>query len=118
LQIAQRWVIQYNFYKAPQNGQHRARFDWGFGAICFAASPVAAVFESAPGSATPPEHRPQTNMNFPSSPSKPDISTRHRIGHFYLALTACVGLVVSAVLGQVEFLVVQRRISSHQHRPS
>ena len=41
----------------PQNGQLMARFDWGLGAVCFGASPVAAVFGSAPGSATPPEHR-------------------------------------------------------------
>jgi len=34
-----------------------ARFDWGLGAVCFGASPVAAVFGSAPRSATPPEHR-------------------------------------------------------------
>src|ERR1035438_7694253 len=41
----------------PQNGHLVARFDWGLGAVCFGASPVAAVFGSAPGSATPPEHR-------------------------------------------------------------
>src|SRR5664279_6538495 len=41
----------------PQNGQLMARFDWGSGAICFGASPVAAVFGSALGSATSPEHR-------------------------------------------------------------
>ena len=44
----------------PQNGQHWARFDWGFGAICFGASSVAAVFGSAPGSATSPKHHSQT----------------------------------------------------------
>jgi hypothetical protein len=41
----------------PQNGHLMARFDWGLGAVCFGASPVAAVFGSAPGSATSPEHR-------------------------------------------------------------
>jgi hypothetical protein len=41
----------------PQNGHLMARFDWGSGAICFGASPVAAVFGSAPGSATSPGHR-------------------------------------------------------------
>src|ERR1019366_8248638 len=41
----------------PQNGHLMARLDWGAGAICFGASPVAAVFGSAPGSATSPEHR-------------------------------------------------------------
>ena len=41
----------------PQNGHLMARFDWGLGAVCFGASPVAAVFGSAPGSATPPGHR-------------------------------------------------------------
>jgi hypothetical protein len=30
----------------PQNGQHRARFDWGLGAICFGASPVAGEQEA------------------------------------------------------------------------
>ena len=41
----------------PQNWHLMARFDWGLGAVCFGASPVAAVFGSAPGSATSPEHR-------------------------------------------------------------
>ena len=45
----------------PQNGHLMARFDWGLGAICFGASPVAAVFGSAPGSATSPGHRIQSN---------------------------------------------------------
>ena len=71
----------------PQNGHHGARFDWGFGAICFGASPVAAVFGSAPGSATPPEHRIHFNPTPPHRPSKKDISTWQRRGHFYLALT-------------------------------
>src|SRR5437588_8399197 len=61
----------------PQNGHHRARFDWGFGAICFGASPVAAVFGSAPGSATPPEHR------FHSNPSSQAATSK--TGHFYFA---------------------------------
>src|SRR5208337_4660465 len=71
----------------PQNGHLMARFDWGFGAICFGASPVAAVFGSAPGSATPPEHR----IHFKPYPQadllKQDISTLLGIGHFYFALT-------------------------------
>ncbi len=71
----------------PQNGHHRARFDWGSGAVCFGASPVAAVFGSAPGSATPPEHRIHCKPA-PSAPSsKQDISTLLGIGHFYFALT-------------------------------
>jgi hypothetical protein len=61
----------------PQNGQHWARFDWGFGAICFGASPVAAVFGSAPGSATPPEHRIHCKPLLPGSHPK--------TGHFYFA---------------------------------
>jgi hypothetical protein len=72
----------------PQNGQHRARFDWGFGAVCFGASPVAAVFGSAPGSATPPEHRSHSNPNPPAALLKQDISTLLGIGHFYFALTS------------------------------
>jgi len=71
----------------PQNGQHRARFDWGLGAVCFGASPVAAVFGSAPGSATPPEHRSHSNPNPPAALLKQDISTLLGIGHFYFALT-------------------------------
>ena len=71
----------------PQNGQLRARFDWGLGAVCFGASPVAAVFGSAPGSATPPEHRIHSNPTPPAAPSKQDISTLLGIGHFYFALT-------------------------------
>lgn len=71
----------------PQNGHLMARFDWGFGAICFGASPVAAVFGSAPGSATPPEHRLQFNPALRTPLSKQDISTLLGIGHFYFALT-------------------------------
>jgi hypothetical protein len=71
-----------------QNGQHWARFDWRVGAICFGASPVAAVFGSAPGSATSPEHRLYTKPSSQTSPIKPDISTLRKLGHFYFALTA------------------------------
>src|ERR1039458_4392979 len=71
----------------PQNGQLMARFDWGSGAICFGASPVAAVFGSAPGSATPPEHRIHFKPSSPTAPLKQDISTLLGIGHFYFALT-------------------------------
>ena len=74
----------------PQNGHLMARFDWGFGAICFGASPVAAVFGSAPGSATPPEHRIYSNPTLQADPSKQDISTLLGIGHFYFALTRLV----------------------------
>ena len=71
----------------PQNGHLMARFDWGFGAICFGASPVAAVFGSAPGSATPPEHRIYFNLTPTAALLKQDISTLLGIGHFYFALT-------------------------------
>src|ERR1700676_4082072 len=71
----------------PQNGQHWARFDWGFGAFCFGASSVAAVFGSAPGSATSPKHHSQTKPSPTNPPAKPDISTWQDLGHFYLALT-------------------------------
>ena len=74
----------------PQNGHLMARFDWGFGAICFGASPVAAVFGSAPGSATSPEHRIHSNPASPADLSKQDISTLLGIGHFYFALTRAV----------------------------
>jgi hypothetical protein len=80
----------------PQNGQHRARFDWGLGAICFGASPVAAVFGSAPGSATSPEHRIHLKPTPQLHPAKADISIWHRIGHFYLALTGSVASCVTA----------------------
>jgi hypothetical protein len=71
----------------PQNGQLMARFDWGLGAICFGASPVAAVFGSAPGSATPPEHRIHFKPSSQHALLKQDISTLPGIGHFYFALT-------------------------------
>jgi hypothetical protein len=66
----------------PQNGHLMARFDWGLGAVCFGASPVAAVFGSAPGSATSPEHRIHSKPSPQTSPSKQDISTLLGIGHF------------------------------------
>ena len=49
------------------------------------ASPVASALGIRLG-ATPrgPTH---PNMPFSTRPSKPDISTWHRLGHFYLALT-------------------------------
>ena len=71
----------------PQNGHLMARFDWGLGAICFGASPVAAVFGSAPGSATPPEHRIHCKPSSQAALLKQDISTLLGIGHFYFALT-------------------------------
>src|ERR1019366_8537527 len=71
----------------PQNGHLMARFDWGLGAVCFGASPVAAVFGSAPGSATSPEHQIHFKPASPAAPSKQDISTLLGIGHFYFALT-------------------------------
>jgi len=71
----------------PQNGHLMARFDWGSGAICFGASPVAAVFGSAPGSATSPKHRIHSNPNPQTLPLKQVISTLLGIGHFYFALT-------------------------------
>ena len=55
--------------------------------FCFGASSVAAVFGSAPGSATPPEHRFQFNPYPSHDLSKQDISTLLGIGHFYFALT-------------------------------
>jgi hypothetical protein len=72
----------------PQNRHHWARFDWGVGAVCFGASPVAAVFGSAPGSATSPEHRYHLNPTLQTQPLKADISIWQRSGHFYLALTS------------------------------
>jgi len=92
----------------PQNGQHRARFDWGLGAVCFGASPVAAVFGSAPGSATPPEHRSHSNPNPPAALLKQDISTLLGIGHFYFALTRSRGR--SSLLRLLISLVSRPRI--------
>src|SRR5258708_29730753 len=80
----------------PQNGQLMARFDWGYGAICFGASPVAAVFGSAPGSATPPEHRIHCKPSSKPAPLKQDISTLLGLGHFYFALTAPQAITVSS----------------------
>src|SRR5664279_2775749 len=77
----------------PQNGQLMARFDWGHGAACFGASPVAAVFGSAPGSATSPEHRIHCKPASQVALLKQDISTLLGIGHFYFALTRFVGFV-------------------------
>ena len=71
----------------PQNGHLMARFDWGSGAVCFGANPVAAVFGSAPGSATSPKHRIQFKPGPQTHPLKQDISTLLGIGHFYFALT-------------------------------
>ncbi len=76
----------------PQNGHLMARFDWGLGAICFGASPVAAVFGSAPGCATPPEHRIHFKPSSQLALIKQDISTLPGIGHFYFALTGSLEL--------------------------
>lgn len=70
----------------PQNGHHKARFDWGLGAVCCGASPVASALD-LPQERDPPENRIQTTTPSPAVPSKQDISTWQRIGHFYLALT-------------------------------
>ena len=71
----------------PQNGHLMARFDWGLGAVCFGANPVAAVFGSAPGSATSLEHRIYLKPTPQNHPAKADISIWLRLGLFYLALT-------------------------------
>lgn len=70
----------------PQNGQHKARFDWGFGAVCRGASPVASALD-LPQKRDLPENRIQISTPSPTVPSKQDISIWQRIGHFYLALT-------------------------------
>src|ERR1019366_9119165 len=75
-----------------QNGLYSTRFDWRAGAICFGASPVAAVFGSAPGSATSPKHRIQLKPSPRNPTSKQDISTLRGLGHFYFALTLLRGL--------------------------
>ena len=70
----------------PQNGQLTARFAWGLGAVCCGASPVASALD-LPQKRDLPENRFQTTMPSSGQPSKQDISTLHRIGHFYFALT-------------------------------
>jgi hypothetical protein len=79
----------------PQNGQHRARFDWGLGAVCCGASPVASALD-LPQKRDLPENRFQPNMPPLPARQKPDISTLQRIGHFYFALT-CYRLAGSAI---------------------
>ena len=58
----------------------------GFYADHFGASSVASALPIRSG-ATPTEPY-HPNIHFLSLTSKPDISTWHRVGHFYLALTA------------------------------
>jgi hypothetical protein len=70
----------------PQNGHHKARFDWGLGAVCCGASPVASALD-LPQERDLPENRIQTTMHPLPAQLKPDISTLQRIGHFYFALT-------------------------------
>jgi hypothetical protein len=72
--------------KNPQNGPHQARFDWGLGAVCFGASPVASALD-LPQERDFPKNRIHTNTHSLPARPKPDISTWQRIGHFYLALT-------------------------------
>jgi hypothetical protein len=102
----------------PQNGHLMARFDWGFGAICFGASPVAAVFGSAPGNATSPKHRIHSNPAPPAAPSKPDISTLLGIGHFYFALTKrrIETVVVEAIHDELAPLLAQGAIVLGEYR--
>src|ERR1039457_4638330 len=64
----------------PQNGHLMGRLDGGPVAVSFGASAVAAGFGSAPGSATPPEHRIHFNPPPPAAPLKQDISTLLGIG--------------------------------------
>jgi hypothetical protein len=97
----------------PQNGQLMARFDWGLGAVCFGASPVAAVFGSAPGSATPPEHRIHCKPSSQAAPIKQDISTLLGIGHFYFALTTT-RLVLSRQSRNVLFGQSRNVLLSHE----
>jgi len=70
----------------PPERAHWARFDWGLGAACCGASPVASALD-LPQESDLPKNRIHTTMPSPADPSKQDISTWQRIGHFYLALT-------------------------------
>ena len=70
----------------PPERAHQARFDWGLGAVCCGASPVASALD-LPQERDFPKNRIHPTTHPPVGPSKQDISTWQRIGHFYLALT-------------------------------
>ena len=97
----------------PQNGQHRARFDWGLGAICFGASPVAAVFGSAPGARLPRNIESNITPPFRSSPQNRTFLLWQRIGHFYFALTSAkeIAFLCGVSVGTITHLAVKWRKS-------
>jgi hypothetical protein len=70
----------------PPERAHKARFDWGLGAICCGASPVASALD-LPQERDFPKNRTHTTIPSSTDRSKQDISTWQGIGHFYLALT-------------------------------
>ena len=78
-----------------------ARFDWGLGAVCCGASPVASALD-LPQKSDPPKNRTHTTMPSSAHLSKQDISTWQRIGHFYLALTDVAAIVATAALRKQE----------------
>ena len=104
-----------NFTKADglkdqnlQNGQHRARFDWGSGAVCFGVSPVASALDLLQERDSP-KNRFQTNTTFPEPTSKPDISTLLGLGHFYFALT------IAAFRAEIATAPLPCRAPSNKH---
>jgi hypothetical protein len=70
----------------PPERTLKARFDWGLGAVCCGASPVASALD-LPQERDFPKNRIHTTTHPPVEPVEQDISTWQGIGPFYLALT-------------------------------
>ena len=73
----------------PPERTLKARFDWGLGAVCCGASPVASALD-LPQERDFPKNRIHTTTHPPVEPVEQDISTWQGIGPFYLALTRTV----------------------------
>ena len=58
----------------PPERAHWARFDWGFDAVCFGASPVASALD-LPQERDFPKNRIHTTTHPPVEPVEQDIST-------------------------------------------
>ena len=84
----------------PSEGTPQGPVDRGLAAAYFGANPVASAL-NLPQERDSPENHPYSNPALFPLPSKPDISTWQRLGHFYLALTEQKYCLVWSVAGGV-----------------
>ena len=74
----------------PSEGTPQGPVDRGFAAVYFGANSIASAL-NLPRDRDVPKNHSHSKPHLSNRPSKPDISTWQRLGHFYLALTEAIG---------------------------